>query len=77
MTLRGGGKLQKGDLMLDTRNISLYELFGGRPITTIMPFIFGFVIRTGRGFMNGPGSEKYGPFEKSVLKGTPKEGVSI
>ena len=74
-----GGKFQKGDLIFDTRNISFYEhlrkacVFGGinygrRPITTFMPFTS--VTKTGREFMDGPGSEKtwVGPSQNGFQK---------
>ena len=69
-----GGKFQKGDLIFDTRNISFYELLSKalyflqdinsatRPLPTILPFIFVFGM--GRGFMDGPGSEKTWAFCK-------------
>ena len=42
--------------------VFLTRHYGRRPITTIMLFIF--VVRTWRGFMDGPWSEKHGSFAK-------------
>ena len=70
----GGEQVSKGGpqfwckiyFSLRTPYESLYYLeginYGKRPITTIVPLIF--VIRTRRGCMDGPGSEKHGPFAK-------------
>ena len=69
----GGASFKKGtsfliqEMFLFKNSLgSLYFLqginYGRRPTTTIL--LFTFVIRTKRGFMDGPGSEKHGPFAK-------------